>query len=191
MFAVAIDHVETARTRVARVLGTAWVIGCLSFSHFEAYYAFLHSHALSPGFLDRPPRRIINSPGRFLHALTDYDHDAWFFYFPEPDLEVFTHDEGVALGNLQIGSAPLAGVASMPLGRRSLAFMSEDVAKDAARVLEFADRYAVRYVYWRADEPAPAGLSSVSRHTTLTVGAWRLFDLGLRGPGVARPLVAK
>jgi hypothetical protein len=79
----------------------------------------------------------------------------------------------------------------MPLGARSVAFMSGDVARDASRVLSFADSFQVRYVFWRADEPPPPGLLAVSRRTTLTRKLWRAFDLGSRGPLESRALVAK
>jgi hypothetical protein len=188
-FAVAIDHVDTARRLAVRAAVGLWVLVCLSFVHYEGVIAFAHSHALSPGFLDRPPQRSIDSVGAFFRALIDYDRSSWFFRFPPPDVEVFTHADGVAFGDLPVPSRPLVGVASMPIGKRSVAFLSDEAAADSSRLLAFAEKNRVRYVYYRDDRRPPAALFSVSRLTTRTKGMWFCFDLG--GSTSSEPLVAK
>lgn len=189
-FAVAIDRIDTAQRLAVRATVGLWVLVCLACVHCEAVIAFAHSHALSPGFLDRPPQRSIDSVGNLFRALVDYDRASWFFRFPPPDVEVFTHDDGVAFGDLSVPSGPLVGVASMPIGKRSVAFLSDEVAADSSRLVAFAEKNKVRYVYYRDDVRPPAALFSVSRLTTRTRGMWFCFDL-LGGPTSSEPLVAK
>jgi hypothetical protein len=190
--AVALDAVGRLRAPVARLLLGVWLTGCFALACFEALYAFWHSQALSPGYLERAPRGDVSSPSGFLAALLDYDRAGWFYNLSPLEVEAVTRQDGVAVGDLAVAERGVLGVIAMPLGARELAFVSPEDAWSPARMRELAQSGHFRYVFWHDYGPVPEGLSRVAVRGSHNVPRhWFLFDLGPVPPAPSAPVWAK